>query len=356
MRDVEVDDLRQRLDVEAARGDVGGHQHHRLAGLEGVQRHQALGLRLVAVDGVGLHAGGAQLVREAVRADARAAEHQHLFQVPGTDEVREQVALFLARHRVDDVRDQIGHGVARRDLHFHRVAQDRPRELLDLVREGRREEQVLPLHRQQRDDAADVGHEAHVHHAVGLVQDQHADLVEHHGLVLHVVQQPARRGDEHFDAALEFGDLRAHVGAAVHAGGADRQVLGVGLEALLHLDREFARRCEHQHAHRVLRGRGAARGHRRKPLQRGQRKGAGLAGARLRAGHEVAPCEDDGDRLLLDRGRLRVAEIVDRLEEGRDETELFETGTDGDCLFFWQEVAEGAHYTPFPFETLPGPE
>ena len=44
----------------------------------------------------------------------------------------------------------------------------------DLVREGRREEQVLAL-RQQREDLLDVANEAHVEHAVGFVEDQDLD-------------------------------------------------------------------------------------------------------------------------------------------------------------------------------------
>ena len=92
--------------------------------------------------------------------------------------------------------------------------------LADLVREGGREQQVLPDRRQQRDDALDVGHEAHVQHAVGLVEDQHRDLVEHHRLVLHVVEQPAGRGDQDLHAAPQLRDLRVHVGAAVDDRGA----------------------------------------------------------------------------------------------------------------------------------------
>src|SRR3990172_4806256 len=44
-RNVEVDDLGQALDVEAARGDVGGDEHRGLARLEILQRGEPLGLR-----------------------------------------------------------------------------------------------------------------------------------------------------------------------------------------------------------------------------------------------------------------------------------------------------------------------
>ena len=53
-RHVEVDHLRQAFDIEAAGSDVGRDQHRGLARLELGERELALGLALVAVDGVGL--------------------------------------------------------------------------------------------------------------------------------------------------------------------------------------------------------------------------------------------------------------------------------------------------------------
>ncbi len=50
VRQVVVDDVRQGLDVEAPRGDVGGDEHLQLAVLEALQGLHALRLALVAVD------------------------------------------------------------------------------------------------------------------------------------------------------------------------------------------------------------------------------------------------------------------------------------------------------------------
>jgi hypothetical protein len=63
---------------------------------------------------------------------------------------------------------------------------------------------------------------------------------------------------------------------------------------------------------------------RMQPLQDRQREAGGLAGAGLCAGEQVAAAEDGGDRLLLDRGRRRVAELVDRLDERFGQAERFE--------------------------------
>ena len=53
---------------------------------------------------------------------------------------------------------------------------------------------------QQLEDAAQVGREAHVDHAVGLVEHEHLDLVEAHALAALQVEQAARRRDQQVHA------------------------------------------------------------------------------------------------------------------------------------------------------------
>ena len=102
----------------------------------------------------------------------------------------------------------------RRDRDLHRVVQHLVGEPRDLRRHGRREEQRLALLRQQRDDLPDVADEAHVEHAVGLVEDQDLDLVETDGAAVVEVEEPAGRGDEDVDAVGERADLLADRHAA----------------------------------------------------------------------------------------------------------------------------------------------
>jgi hypothetical protein len=114
---------------------------------------------------------------------------------------------------------------------------------------------VLPLRGKQRQDPADVVDEAHVEHAVGLVQDQDLDLAQVHGLLLDVVEQAPGGGDEDVDAAAQRVDLRLDADAAEHDGAPDgRQVLAVGADAFLHLRAELPRRRDDEHAHRMARG------------------------------------------------------------------------------------------------------
>ena len=66
-----------------------------------------------------------------------------------------------------------------------------------------REHQRLPLGRNLVDDLAQVVDKAHVEHPVGLVDDQHFDVRQIDVTLLHQIQQPAGRGDDNVDTAVE---------------------------------------------------------------------------------------------------------------------------------------------------------
>ena len=125
--------------------------------------------------------------------------------------------------------------LAAADLHDHRLAQILPRQRVHLGRHRRAEEQRLTIRRDLRDDAIDLRREAHVEHAVRLVQHEHLEVVEHHVLPLEVVDQSARRRDDDVHAAAQLLLLRVERHAAVDRHHRDVGVRGVAAEALLHL-------------------------------------------------------------------------------------------------------------------------
>jgi hypothetical protein len=138
-----------------------------------------------------------------------------------------------------------------------RVLQVALGQALDLGREGGREQQRLPLLGQVGQDALQVGQKADVQHAVGLVEHHVLDLVEHRVLGLDVVEQAARRGDQHLDTRLELQRLRLHVDAAEHHRRAQLRELGVVLDVGCDLVGQFPRGGQHQRPHRMPRGRHA---------------------------------------------------------------------------------------------------
>ena len=122
-RQLVVHDVRQLLDVEPASRDVGRDEDGDAPGLEVAEGAHALALALVAVDRGGADAVLGELLGEAVRAVLGPREHQRLVDPAGRDEVREQLALALAVDRDDDLLDELGRRVPRRDLDARRLVE-----------------------------------------------------------------------------------------------------------------------------------------------------------------------------------------------------------------------------------------
>jgi hypothetical protein len=323
VRQFEVDHRGQVFNVQATSGYVGSNEDTDFPALEGFKGFGTGLLALVAMDGVGRDAVALQEMREAAAAELGADEYQHLgvfFFV--SNQVCQQVSLEAAGNRVHDVADGFAHHVAAGDFNQLRVLQHLVGEFLDFVREGGGEEQALPIGGQQREDAADVRDKAHVQHAVGFVEDEELDLPEGDGLLLDVVEQAARRGDDDFDAATQFLDLRIHVHAAIDAGTTQREVLGVHLDRLEHLHGQLSRGCEDQCTNLVACRAGGCAGVAGEAVE--QRKGETgcLAGACLGATHHVVAGQYDGNGLALDGRGFSVTGFSNGLQQFWDESEF----------------------------------
>ncbi len=92
------------------------------------------------------------------------------------------------------------------------------------------------------------GDEAHVEHAIGLVDDEDLDAGHQELAALAMIEQPAGCRDQNVDAAIELLLLIAERDAADEESHVELVVLAVFVEVLLDLRREFARRFEDQRA------------------------------------------------------------------------------------------------------------
>ena len=218
---------------------------------------------------------------------------------------RPRFSPFSTKYTSCSIRSAVA--LRRADLDADGCVEQLVRELADVVGERGREQQVLALLRQQRDDAADVGQETHVEHAVGFVEHEDLDVPQIDVALRRVIEQPARRRDEHVDAAAQLAICGLMLTPPKIDGRLQRHVLAVVAHALLDLRRELARRREDQCADAARPFVRRRRGARHEPLQQRQREAGRLAGAGLRAGHDVAPFEHDGNDATLDRRGLRVA-------------------------------------------------
>ena len=163
----------------------------------------------------------------------------------------------------------------------------------------------------------DVVAEAHVEHAIGFIEHDHAHLVEPQRAALEVIHDAPRRADD---------DLRAFAQPAqlpvVGLSAVDRQLAHAAFEErqlgdlLGHLHGQLARRAQDQHLRRAQR--------RVDPLDRRDREGGGLPRAGLRLADDVGAGQQLRNRLRLNRRRFLESHLADGLEDLRRQAEIRE--------------------------------
>ena len=134
-----------------------------------------------------------------------------------------------------------------------------------------------------------------------------------------MIEQAARRRDQHVDAAVELAVLIVERDAADQQRHRKLVVLAVVLEALGDLGGEFARRLQDQRARHARLGPAA-----RQQLDHRQGEGGGLAGAGLGDADHVAALQHMGDALRLNGGGGGVAALGHGLQHLRREPKGFE--------------------------------
>ena len=225
--------------------------------------------------------------------------------------------LLLHRRVVDDLAHALRGDALGLDADQLRVVHVLVGELEHAVRQRRREQHVEAVlgRGQPPQQEADVLDEAEVEHAVGLVEHHHLHVAQVEDVLAEEVDDAARRADQDVDARRE----RAALLVVVHAaeGEAEREagVLHEDLGVAMDLDRELARRREHQRARRgrwpVGRGRVAQQVREERDQER-----RGLAGAGLRLPRDVEARERARQGLGLDRRAAFEARVGDAAGDG----------------------------------------
>ena len=320
-RHVEVEYVGHLGQIEAARGHVGADQQLELAVLEPCQGVRAHRLGHVAVERRDREFVLLERAEQDVHVALAVAEDERALDRLGADQRAQRGALVLAL--AGDLDQRLHHGIGRRARRVDRdllgVHQEGVGQAPDLRRHGGGEEHGLTDLRQQADDALDVGNEAHVEHAVGLVDDQDLHAGEQDPAALEQVEQAARGRDQHVDAALQLPLLLGDRRAADQERLGERVVLAVDLEALGDLGGQLARRLQDQRAGHARPGAAAGQ-----DVDHGEREGRRLAGAGLGATEQVAAHEHIGDGFFLDRCGLGITGFFHRLEDLGAEAQICE--------------------------------
>ncbi len=327
-RHVEVDHQVQAFDVQAACGDVGGDEDLHRALLQALDGQLAVLLVLLAMQDEDLVLVGDQPPGQAIGGDPGIGEDDGL----GVGLVAQQPLqqLFLVRHVVGgddllaDVLVQLADLVQAQHL---RLAQHLGDHLVQSgAAVGGGEQQGLALGRAGIGQGQHVVGEAHVEHAVGLVQHQHLDVLQRQVAGVALLEQAAGGADDDLRVLAQARALHLEVLAASDQAGLDEGELGEALDFLEGLLGQLAGRQEDQRARqgaRLVLGQQA--------VQQRQQEGRGLAAAGLRRDPQVVPLQRLGNGRGLDRRRLAEGQAFQCLQQAFVEGKLAEQGKPRHC-------------------------
>ena len=169
--------------------------------------------------------------------------------------------------------DGVGDRPTRTNFNGDRVPHRPSDQCLDRRRYGRRKEGTLTILATLEDNAADIGEEPHVEHAIGFVEDEKLHSIQTHGPFTEMVEQSSRGCDDDIHAALEVVALLAVADATVNQTDSQVGEFGEFLEILVSVNGQFAGGFENQTPW--------ARGMRTQLAQDRKGKGRGFPGAGL---------------------------------------------------------------------------
>ena len=243
--------MAQGLDIDASGGDIRGHQDPKLPCLEARQGFGALGLRPVPVDALGLDALAIQERGQTVCPVLGTGEDEGIIHVTVVEELHQQRTFQARGHRVNSLLHTLGRSCPTLQGDLRRIPEDLASQRLDRRRHGGAEEERLLRGRHVSQDPANVGQEAHVQHAVGLVQDQVLEPRQGRVAILEVVQEPPWSGDDDVGTLPKRPLLRAHRHASVHCGRAELGVPREPDEVVPNLERQLPGGSQDQRAGRA---------------------------------------------------------------------------------------------------------
>jgi len=203
-----------RIDVNAARGNICRDQHPGVPILEVLKRSLSGVLRFVAVNGLGANASVLELASHLVGAVLGACEDDGSRDIIVTQQVLEH-PLFLSVVDHDDPLVDLVHGhFLRRHVHTNGVMEQLASERGNLFRHGGGEQKRLTAVWRLRYDALHVAYKSHVEKPVGLIEheDRHFGKID---VPLGCqIQQAAGSRDEHVETLGQTPDLRILTDAA----------------------------------------------------------------------------------------------------------------------------------------------
>ena len=215
MREIIVDDHLKGIHIDTTRSHIGSHEELELRVLELVHDSSALGLGDTTMEPVCRESLCQQCVGEFVNHALGIAENDSQTEPVEIDEANQGLSLASWRDLVEKLLD-IGRGhilpLDRDSLRIARVAVD---ELFDRTGQRGGEEDRLTLVGRRIQDLLDIVAEAHVEHAIRLIQNRHLELVKFESPALQMVDDTTGGSDDDLDTFLELEKLTIIGGATI---------------------------------------------------------------------------------------------------------------------------------------------
>lgn len=350
-----VDDVSDVRDIQATGSNGGGNEDRALAVAEELKGALTLTLSAVAMNRGGREVLVDQEVRQRIGHALRLNKDESEAAGVGVEDIEENRALVNILDILDLLSDVLRGGADTTDREEDVVAEEVLGKHLDVAGEGGREHEGLALagrrHVLTLDDAANLGLETHVKHTISLVEDEVLDVAQRDATTLYEVDKSAGSGNKEIAATLDLAKLGADIGTTIDDARTDPRAVGELASLIVDLGNQLTSGSQDQSSGISLaltavataaldRDRRGALGERL--VEDGEQETASLAGTSLGAGHEIAAVDDDGDRVLLDRGgdlvagELNVGEqvLVQRgVAEGEDGLgHITARGRDGDVV------------------------
>ena len=242
---VVVDDVGDVLYVDAARSHIGGYQDAVAPALESGESGRALRLRAVTVNHGRSKSLADQGLGQPLRSPLGACEDQAAALLARKQALQD--LLFAVVRNFEGLDAHVLHGLGGRpEGQPHRVCLVIVDEACHLGSHGGGEAHRLALTGQRGHNAAKGGKKSHIHHAIGLIENEDSQRAEVDELAAEEVFQPAGSGNHQAGSFAEGGEL-GRFGQASHYQGCGRQALAAqGVVLVHHLHGQFARGDKHQ--------------------------------------------------------------------------------------------------------------
>jgi hypothetical protein len=243
---IKIEHVRDVLDIDAATGDIGGHQHKHITFFERGEGFGSGGLTLITMNGIRGNANLAELLRQTICSVFCSCENNAARNHLSLDKVNEQLALVTFLDERNVLLDPVGGWRFWTDVNFYRTVKHSAGECTNGFRHGCTEHEILTLVWDKSEDTLNVLAKAHVKHAVSLIQNEVFNLAQINMALIVKVQEASWCCDQNIHATSKSFDLWRLPDSTENDGRVQRKMAPVNAQAFSNLGSQFTGGREHE--------------------------------------------------------------------------------------------------------------